>query len=74
MLAKDRPCCNTGRFSIQTLSIILFNTIFETSRVILKGPRISDSCAPKCLPLVTKTVNADGILYCWERDVTRPKA
>jgi hypothetical protein len=42
------PYYNTGPFSIQTLSIILFSTIFVTSGVILS--------APKCLPRVSKTV------------------
>jgi hypothetical protein len=69
------PYYNTGPFTIQTLSIILFNTVIVTSVVILrpssqfyqyffsstrrdasKKYNLTDSCAPKCLPRVTKTV------------------
>jgi hypothetical protein len=66
------PYYNIGPFSIQTLSIILFNTVFVTSgshfealeSVLLifflgfasKKYDQTDSRAPKCLPRVTKTV------------------
>jgi hypothetical protein len=71
------PYYNIGPFSIQTLSIILFNIIFVTSGVILRPSRVSftniflgfaskkyhqtDSRVPKCLPRVTK--NSDVYNY-----------
>jgi hypothetical protein len=66
------PYYKTGPFSIQTLSIILFSIVFVTLRshfealksVLLifflvyasKKYDQTDSCAPKCLPRVTKKV------------------